>query len=136
VNTRFLIASVFAFTMFAFTMFAVPHQEIKHAPTFQSCYAHLNLWTSQISGFPTFTAEQDQEGTKSLMVDEMTDRVSYLNDCSQAYPVFNKNRPGEMSASFSLSWVYVQEMHRRLHHFLDRHDLTAKFYEEDEAGKR
>ena len=121
-------------SVLAFSLFAIP-QEIKHAPTFQSCDADLNLWTAQIPGFPTSTAEQDQEGTKSLTVVEMTNRLSYLNDCSQAYPILNKSRPGEMTALFSLSWVYVQEMHRRLFHFLDRHGLTAKFYEEDGAGK-
>jgi len=58
-------------------------QEIKHAPTFQSCQADLNLWTSQIPGFPTSTSEQDQEGTESLTVHEMTNRMSYLNDCAR-----------------------------------------------------
>jgi hypothetical protein len=130
VNTRLLLPSVLVLTMLAAS------QEMKHAPTLQSCEADLNLWSSQIPGYPTSTSEQDQEGTKSLTVHEMTDRLSYLNDCSLAYPAFNKTRPGEMSALFSLSWVYVQEMHRRYLHFLDRHSLSAKFYEEDEAGKR
>src|SRR5580658_5196368 len=60
-------------------------QEVKHAPTFQACDADLNLWSSQIRGFPTSTREQDQESTKSLTVVEMTNRSSYLGDCSQAY---------------------------------------------------
>jgi hypothetical protein len=130
VNARLMIASVFAFTMFA------TPQEIKHAPTFQACDADLNLWTSQISGFPISTAEQDQKGTKSLTVHEMTNRDSYLNDCAQAYPAFNKNRSGELSALASLSLIYESEIHRRLYHFLHRHDLYDKFIDEDEAGKR
>ena len=66
----------------------------------------------------------------------MTNRMSYLNDCAFAYPVFNKNRPGELSVLFSLGFVYDLESKGRLFHFLNRHDLTVKFYEEDEAGKR
>jgi hypothetical protein len=111
-------------------------QEVKHAPTFQACDADLNLWSSQIRGFPTSTREQDQDSTKSLTVVEMTNRMSYLGDCSQAYPVFSKSRPGELSVLASLCLVYQQEMQGRLLHFLSRHDLTAKFYEEDEGGKR
>jgi hypothetical protein len=130
VNKRLLVASVFAFTMFAVS------QDVKHAPTFQSCDADLNLWTSQIPGFPASTAEHDQEGTKSLTVQEMTNRMSYLDDCARAYPIFNKNRPGEFSALFSLGLIYESEIKRRLSHFLDRHGLSDKFAEEDEAGKR
>src|ERR1039458_7984945 len=77
--------------------------QVEHAPTFQSCNADLNLWTSQIPGFPTSNSEQDHEGTKSLTVHEMIDRATYLNDCAQAYPSFNKNRPGELSQLASLS---------------------------------
>lgn len=111
-------------------------QEVKHAPTFQSCDADLNLWSSQIRGFPTSTREQDQESTRSLTVTEMTNRMSYLNDCALAYPVFSKSRSGDLSALASLALVYEQEMQGRLLHFISRHDLTGKFYEEDEAGKR
>ena len=129
-KTQLLLASVFVLSMLA------TPQEIKHAPTFQSCQADLNLWTSQIPGFPTSTAEQDQEGTNSLTVQEMTNRLSYLNDCALAYPVFSKNRPGEFSALFSLGLVYESETKRRLYRFLDRHGLSDKFTQEDEAGKR
>jgi len=111
-------------------------QQVKHAPTLESCGADFNLWSSQISGFPSSTADQDQEGTKSLATTEIVNRLSYLDDCSRAYPVLNRSRPGEMSALFSLEWVYVQEITRRKDHFLSRHGLLAKFYEEDEAGKR
>jgi hypothetical protein len=128
--TELVIAAVFVFTMVA-----VP-QEIGHAPTFQSCSADLNLWSSQVPGFPTSTSEQEQEGTKLLTVREMTQRASYLNDCAQAYPALNKNRSGELSAMASLVLVYQVEIQGRLFHFLHRHDLYEKFRDEDEAGKR
>jgi len=111
-------------------------QQVKHAPTFQACSADLNLWSSEIRGFPTSTSEQDEESTRTLTLEEMSNRVSYLNDCAQAYPVFNRNRPGELSALSSLCLVYMQEMQVRLFHFLARHDLTTKFFDEDKAGRR
>lgn len=109
---------------------------VQHAPTLQACEADFNLWSSQIKGFPTSTTEQDQEGTKLLTVTQIVSRLSYLDDCSRAYPALNKNRPGELSALFSLEWIYAQEIQRRQIDFLSRHGLTAKFYEEDEAGMR
>jgi hypothetical protein len=130
VSSKLLIASIFTFATFAFP------QEIKHAPTFQSCNADLNLWASQIPGFPTSTVEQDRDGIKPLTTHEMINRTSYLNDCGQAYPGLNKNRPGELSALFSLGLIYEQEIQRRLFHFLDRHGLSDKFAQEDESGKR
>ena len=71
-----------------------------------------------------------------LLITEMADRASYLNDCAQAYPALNKNRPGELSALASLSLIYMSEIQGRLFHFLHRHDLSNKFTKEDEAGKR
>ncbi len=130
VKTILLLTSLFALAALAVS------QEIKHAPTLESCNADLDLWTSQIPGFPTSTREQDQDGTKGLTVAETTGRLSYLDECSRAYPVLNKNRTGELSELFSLELIYVQEIQRRHLHFLSRHGLTAKFYEEDEAGKR
>ncbi len=88
------------------------------------------------TGVPKFYRRARSEGTKSLTVQEMTNRMSYLNDCGVAYPVLNKNRPGELSALFSLGLIYGSETKRRLSTFLDRHGLSGKFTEEDEAGKR
>jgi hypothetical protein len=130
VKTRLLIASVFAFSTFA-----VP-QEVKHAPTLQSCAADLNLWTSQIPGWPTSRTEQDQEATKSLTVHEMKSRISSIAECVGAYPVLNKARPDELSAVLSLTLIYDQQIKARLFDFLERHGLSDKFTEEDEAGKR
>jgi hypothetical protein len=64
VNTRLLLSSVLVLTMLATS------QEVKHAPTFQLCEADLNLWSSQIPGYPTSTSEQDQEGTKAGVTTE------------------------------------------------------------------
>lgn len=129
-KTRLLLACVFASSMFA-----IP-QEVTHAPTLDSCTADLNLWTSQLPGWPTSTGEQDQEGTRSLTAHEITKRAAYLNDCGQAYPGLNKNRPGELSALASLGLIYESEIQRRLFRFLDRHGLYEKFTQENAAGKR
>ena len=127
---RLLSAFVVVFTILSTS------QDVGHATSLQSCSADLNLWTSQVPGWPTSTAEQDQEGTKSLTVREIRNRLSYLDDCGRAYPVLNKNRPGEFSALSSLGLIYASEIRRRLFHFLDRHGLSDKFTQEDEAGKR
>lgn len=122
-------------SMFAFTLIAVP-QEVKHAPTLQNCAADLNLWTSQISGWPTPTDEQEQESTKSLSVREMRLRASSIGDCTGAYPALMKARPNELPATFSLVIVYDRQIKARLWAFLDRHGLSDKFMQEDDEGKR
>ena len=111
-------------------------QEVKHAPTLQSCVADLNLWTSQIPGWPNPSAEQAREGTKALTVQEMRGRTISLGNCSSAYPALNRSKSNELSPSFSLTVVYDGEIQERLRNFLDRHNLLVKFTLEDESGKR
>jgi hypothetical protein len=104
-------------------MLATP-QEIKHAPTLQSCVADLSLWTSQ-------------EESKSLAALEMLQRIRSMMDCTGAYPALTKSKPdGDLPAAWRLKITYEEEMQDRLFHFVDRHGLTRKFEEEDEAGKR
>jgi hypothetical protein len=122
-------------SVLAFTTFAVP-QEVKHAPTLQSCAADLNLWTSQIPGWPTPTVEQNREGTKSLTVLEMAGRISSIAECIGAHPILDKAKPGELPAPSSLTLVYDEELKLRLFDFIDRHGLRDKFAQEDLAGKR
>jgi hypothetical protein len=115
---------------------ATGSQEVKHAPTLQSCVADLNLWTSQIPGWPNPNPEQVREGTKGLTVQEMRGRVLSLNYCTSAYPALNRSKSDELSSSLSLFIVYDNEIQERLMNFLDRHNLIVKFTLEDEAGKR
>src|SRR5438309_1408792 len=75
VKLKLLLASVFAVAIFA-----VP-QEIKHAPTLQSCAADLDLWACQIPGWPSPTLDQVESGTKSLSVHEMEGRGSSMSEC-------------------------------------------------------
>jgi hypothetical protein len=111
-------------------------QDVQHAPTLQSCVADLNLWTSQIPGWPHSSMEQGREGTKSLTVREMVGRMSAMNDCVQSYPVFNKSNRDELSPAGSLLQIYALQIQDRLFNFLERHGMFDKFNEEDEAGKR
>lgn len=111
-------------------------QGVKHAPTFQACEADINLWTSQISGWPSPTDEQEQEATKSLTVREMNGRMGFVNECAGAHPIFEKARTGELPAAFSLVLIYDRVIRARLYAFLERHGLSNKFQGEDEAGKR
>jgi hypothetical protein len=111
--------------------------QVQHAPTFEACDADLRLWTAQIPGYPNSSFEQGQEGTKLLTATEMYNRISYINECAQAYPVFYKSRnANELPGTLSLVQVYIVEIAQRHNHFLERHALSAKFQEEDEAGKR
>ena len=112
-------------------------QEVKHAPTLQSCTADLNLWTSQIPGWPKPSTEQIREGTKTLTVKEMQDREVYIGDCANAYPAeVNRPKNDGVSASLYLIMVYDIEIEERLFGFLRRHSLLDKFTAEDETGKR
>jgi len=97
--------------------------------------ADLNLWTSQIPGWPNPNSEQAREGTKALPVQEMRGRVISLGHCSNAYPALNRSKPNELSPWFSLTTVYQGEIEERLMNFLDRHNLLVKFTLEDESGK-
>jgi hypothetical protein len=129
---KFIILSVGVFLSCAASM----SQEVKHAPTFQSCAADLNLWTSQIPGWPNPSVEQSRGGTKNLTVQEMRGRVLAVSECSISYPLLDRSKPNELSASISLTMVYDNEIQERLMNFLDRHNLIVKFTLEDEAGKR
>jgi hypothetical protein len=111
-------------------------QEIKHAPALQSCAADLNLWASQIPGWPIPTLDQLESGTKSLTVDEMEGRVSSMNECFQSYPLLQKSSPGDLPAALSLMGFYQQEVQLRYFSFLVRHHLLDKFKEEDNAALR
>jgi len=69
-------------------------QDVKHAPTFEACVADLNLWTSQIPGWPTRHMDQVREGTKDLTVSEMVARSQSLEECIGAYPAFLESGRG------------------------------------------
>jgi hypothetical protein len=111
-------------------------QDVKHAPTFEACTADLNLWTSQIPGWPNPNLDQVREGTKNLAMSEMDRRLDSLGECSGAYPAFLKSKSNEIPAMLALIQVYHAERAERMLDFLSRHNLLLKFIEEDEAGKR
>lgn len=119
----------------ALSGFAVP-QEIKHAPTLQSCVGDINFWSSQIPGFPEPSFDQMRGGLKSLTMQEMDGRTSSLTDCVNAYPNLGKGQNGDMSAALTLSFYYGTEEQVRYFDFLHRHGMLNKFNEEDAAGER
>lgn len=119
---------------FVLTVAAVP--QVKHAPTLESCTADINLWTSQLPGFPDTHADQLHNGTKTLTASEMEARIESIGDCADAHPIFKLGQPGQMSPAYALTAYYALETEHRYHTFLLRHDLAQKFHEEDEAGLR
>jgi len=114
-------------------------QEVHHAPTLQACTADMNLWWSQIPQRGSMAADV-RAGTKNLTVKELNNRKQYISDCANAYPQMVTQGTGgdcsRMPRSFSLSLEYQGEIDERMSDFLERHNLIAKFYEEDEAGQR
>ena len=128
--------SLAALTLILAAFITPAPQEVKHAPTLQSCTADLNLWTAQIPGWPTPSTEQIREGMKSLTVKEMREREVYVGDCASAYPEIKRAKNNEVSTSLYLIMVYDIEIEERLFGFLRRHSLLDKFTAEDETGKR
>jgi hypothetical protein len=115
---------------------ATAAQEIKHAPTLESCTADINLWTSQIPAWPKPTYEQVRAGTKDLTSKELDNRTTYMVECGSAYPQLIVGKPGEVGPAFSLMFMYSTEVSSRYSNFLTRHALLNTFNEEDKAGKR
>jgi hypothetical protein len=111
-------------------------QEIKHAPTLQSCIGDINLWSSQIPGFPEPSVDQLRAGTKSLTMHEMDGRTASLAECSSAYPQLGKPQSGDLPANVTLLMYYDDEQNMRYSDFLLRHGMLEKFKEEDNAGRR
>jgi hypothetical protein len=111
-------------------------QDVRHAPTLESCAADINLWTSEIPGLPTAALDQLRKGTKSITVRELSGRIVALNRCTESHPSLAKGPPGEEAPAELLVALYNGEIKQRLMDFLDRHGLGAKFIEEDKEGKR
>lgn len=114
---------------------AVP-QDIKHAPTLESCVADLNLWTSEIPGYPDATLDQVRSAISSLTTHELEGRRKSLGECALSYPVLANSKRNEISATQSLTMYYETETEIRYSHFLLRHNLLDKFRAEDVAGQR
>jgi hypothetical protein len=106
----------------SFCVVAVP-QEVKHLPTLESCASDLNLWSSEISGWPNPSVEQGRRGTKRLTFAVIGARASSIGDCIGAYPILNRARPNELPAPASLLNIYLQETTQRYLNFIDRHDF-------------
>jgi len=110
--------------------------EIKHAPTLDSCMADLNRWISQIPGYPNETYDQNRSGLRSLTAKQLDDRRMYLAECMLEYPALTKSKPGEMPAIMALASVYEGEVEARYFDFLVRHNILQTFTSEDVQGKR
>jgi len=110
--------------------------EPKHAPTLQSCIADVNLWSSQIPGFPDATLDQVRSGTKGLTMHEISVRVSSISDCVVGYPMIEQGQNRSPSAATTLIMYYDDELEIRYSNFLMRHNMLDTFNDEDQAGVR
>jgi hypothetical protein len=129
-TSQLIVATVLAASFFSIS------EDVKHAPTLQSCVGDVNLWSSQISNFPEPNVDQLRNGLKPLTIHEIEGRTKSLGDCVNAYPVLGKERNGDLSAAMTLSSFYDSEMQMRYFDFIYRHGMLSKFTEEDDAGQR
>jgi len=111
-------------------------QDVKHTPTLQSCAADINLWSSQVPGFPEPSLDQIRAGLKALTQGEIDGRVTSLGNCVSAYPSLGKGQGGNLPAATTLGNLYGLETQARYLNFIYRHGMLRKFTEEDEAGQR
>jgi len=105
-------------------------------PTLQSCIADVNLWSSQIPGFPDATLDQVRSGTKGFTMHEISARISSLSDCVVAYPTMETGQKGNVSGATTLIMFYDDELEMRYSNFLVRHNMLDSFNDEDQAGVR
>jgi hypothetical protein len=123
-----MMKSLLVAVMVAMSLSSVA-QEIKHAPTMESCQADFNLWMAGISR----AARGEPSPVANLSFDELFSRIAYIRDCKDANPALKKNCDDE---GLLLDWMYGVEMRNRLLRFVKRHDLKETFLEEDKAEKR
>jgi len=111
-------------------------QEVKPSPKLEECVADLNLWSSEITGYPNPSVDQIHDSLKSQTLKEIDGRSLSIGACAQAYPELQKAEAGRLSAAQSLLEMYGHERTKMLLDFLVRHNLVNKFHEEDAAGQR
>jgi hypothetical protein len=130
------IMKLLTVSLLIFAFSAATAQEIKHAPTLESCTADINLWTSQFPAWPNPPYEKIRAATKDLTSKELNDRTNYMFECGSAYPQLSLARSGQVGPAFSPMFIYDAEVSSRYLDFIARHALLNKFNEEDKAGER
>jgi hypothetical protein len=94
-------------------------QEVRHAPSFQQCIGDINLWSSQLPGFPETSLDQLRSGTKPLTAVELEGREQSMAECVSAYPVLGRGQPDHLPAAITLTSYYDDEIQQRYVRFLD-----------------
>jgi len=97
--------------------------QVEHAPTVAQCQADQRLWLAKI--------EADANGDKTGLPNIYTMRAWGV-EMTQCRDV----DPSNHSKYYNTEAEIATDEMLRLRHFLDRHDLMEKFFEEDAAGKR
>jgi hypothetical protein len=119
---------------------AVPSQDVKHAPTLESCASSINVWISEampgigMKNVPK--VEYKSDTYKRLTYIELRFRTSFLYDCIMDHRELIARDDATGWGAATLPPGYEGEMKERLKSFIDRHGLFEKFIEEDVAGKR
>jgi hypothetical protein len=109
--------------------------QIEHAPTSDQCRADADAW-----GIPTLGVLVLNENAFASLADAMTHNQAIYAQELEA----RNNEFGECEKSDSAQSIRYAQAARaystaelaRMGDFMERHNLTGKFYQEDEQGKR
>jgi hypothetical protein len=123
-------------------------QEIKSAPNLEVCNAQVNLWVAQMDLSRPYSPEK-RKVMSPLTSKDILDREGVIDDCMstdirelKAVPegpqraAIAQKLGIRLDGANTLLNIYSMEQRMRYFHFISRHNLMAKFDEEDQAGER
>jgi hypothetical protein len=96
----------------------------KHAPSVAQCRSDAAAWNKEED-----TGPKDKDVGYQLPFGELLKRQREMMDCV-------KLDGGVRTSYRTIYHVYTTAMYARYQHFLERHQLTEKFLDEDSKGSR
>lgn len=106
-------------------------QDVEHAPTAAQCQADSALWQSQAADFFRAGNPHDTNNTviAKMTARQLQARANELGDCMKVDPTNATDYSGTQDN-------YMLLFLARAFAFVQRHNLSNQFYQEDEAGAR
>ena len=119
-----------------FLLFVIPMTgQVEHAPTAEQCRADADVWGVPRSGILIPNEDQFSNLAGAVMPDQtvtaktLEARIAELGQCVKTDSV--------QSVRYSQgSRAYATAELERMSDFMQRHNMTAQFYQEDDQGKR
>jgi len=110
-----------AFTVLILATALAFAQQIEHAPTVAECQADQRLWLSRL--------EDNNDKLKDITTVTLAHWSSEMRSCEAV-------DPPNFQRYYNTRAEVTAEQYIRLSDFVDRHNLSGKFVEEDAAGQR